>query len=173
MTGSWGQQHSRRWVGTPFVATGKPSYGTTTITDIIPYEFGGTVDLVMAPDGVRCRVELPASWLSDASEPILRPAPPHSDNRNINALKQPLLHDSKPWLRPTLPRERIESDLRVIDSHIGAGEHRLFEHRKLTERLNCKESDLTIANDLQLSIETGLRLLRARSARLIRELEKD
>src|SRR5262249_53142281 len=48
--------------GPPMVATGKPSYGTSTITDIIPYEFGGTVDLVIAPDGVRCRLELPVGW---------------------------------------------------------------------------------------------------------------
>jgi PAS domain S-box-containing protein len=50
--------------GPPVVASGKPSYGTNTITDLIPYEFGGTVDLVMAPDGVCCRLELPAGWLS-------------------------------------------------------------------------------------------------------------
>jgi PAS domain S-box-containing protein len=49
--------------GPPVVASGKPSYGTNTITDLIPYEFGGTVDLVMAPDGVCCRLELPAGWL--------------------------------------------------------------------------------------------------------------
>jgi two-component sensor histidine kinase len=49
--------------GPPVVASGKPSFGTNTITDLIPYEFGGTVDLVMAPDGVCCRLELPADWL--------------------------------------------------------------------------------------------------------------
>jgi two-component sensor histidine kinase len=37
--------------GPPVVVTGKPSYGTSTIRDLIPYEFGGTVDLVPAPDG--------------------------------------------------------------------------------------------------------------------------
>jgi PAS domain S-box-containing protein len=51
--------------GPPVVATGKPSYGTRTIRDLIPYEFGGTVDLVLAPDGVRCRMEVPAHWLSN------------------------------------------------------------------------------------------------------------
>jgi PAS domain S-box-containing protein len=49
--------------GPPIVATGKPSYGTSTIRELIPYEFGGTVDLVLAPDGVRCRLELPADWV--------------------------------------------------------------------------------------------------------------
>jgi PAS domain S-box-containing protein len=55
--------------GPPVVAPGKPSYGTTTIRDLIPYEFGGTVDLVLASDGARCRVELPADCLRNDSEP--------------------------------------------------------------------------------------------------------
>jgi PAS domain S-box-containing protein len=49
--------------GPPVVASGKPSYGTSTITDLIPFEFGGTVNLVKAPDGVCCRLELPADCL--------------------------------------------------------------------------------------------------------------
>jgi PAS domain S-box-containing protein len=56
--------------GPPVVATGKPSYGTSTIRDLIPYEFGGTVDLVLAPKGVRCRLELPADWLRKSGEPV-------------------------------------------------------------------------------------------------------
>ena len=47
--------------GSPVEAPSKPSYGTTTIRELIPYEFGGTVDLVLASDGVRCRMELPAA----------------------------------------------------------------------------------------------------------------
>ncbi len=77
----WDEQpngHSRsclvfEWqeIGGPFVeAPGDPSYGTTTIRDLIPYEFGGTVDLVLALDGVRCRLELPADWLSNDSKPV-------------------------------------------------------------------------------------------------------
>jgi PAS domain S-box-containing protein len=46
-------------------AHGKSSYGTSTIRDLIPYEFGGMVDLVFAPEGLRCRLELPANWLSN------------------------------------------------------------------------------------------------------------
>ena len=34
-------------------------YGTKVICDIIPYELGGTVDLELASEGVRCRLELP------------------------------------------------------------------------------------------------------------------
>jgi two-component sensor histidine kinase len=51
-------------IGGPPVATlGKSSYGTTTIRDLIPYEFAGKVDLVFAPEGVRYRLELPADWV--------------------------------------------------------------------------------------------------------------
>ena len=59
-----------REVGGPRVcAPGKSSYGTSTIQDLIPYEFGGTVDLVFAAEGVRCRLELPPGWLTNAAEP--------------------------------------------------------------------------------------------------------
>jgi PAS domain S-box-containing protein len=49
--------------GPSVVVLGKPSYGTSTIRDLIPYEFSGMVDLVFAPDGVRYRLELPGDWL--------------------------------------------------------------------------------------------------------------
>jgi len=54
--------------GPPVVAAGKSGYGTSTIRDLIPYEFGGTVDLVLAPEGVRCRLELPSDWLGKGFE---------------------------------------------------------------------------------------------------------
>ena len=56
--------------GPPVVALGKPSYGTSTIRELIPYEFGGTVDLVPAPEGVRCRLVLPAGWLGNDDQPL-------------------------------------------------------------------------------------------------------
>src|SRR5262249_29559901 len=58
--------------GPPVARTGKPSYGTSTICDLIPYEFRGSVDLVNAPDGVRCHLELPGDWLSNHGEPVTR-----------------------------------------------------------------------------------------------------
>jgi PAS domain S-box-containing protein len=74
----WGRQmngHPPRLVlewqeigGPPVVATDKSSFGTSTIRDLIPYEFGGTVDLVFAPEGARCRLALPADWLSNDRE---------------------------------------------------------------------------------------------------------
>ena len=61
--------------GPSILAPAKPGYGTSTIRDLIPYEFGGTVDLVLASDGVRCRLELPAAWLSNDSEAGLEANP--------------------------------------------------------------------------------------------------
>jgi hypothetical protein len=59
-----------RWIrGPPVVETGKPSYGTSTIRDLIPYEFGGTVDLVLAPIGLSCRLELSSDWLTKDGAP--------------------------------------------------------------------------------------------------------
>src|SRR5215831_2713018 len=49
-------------------AHSKSSYGASTIRDLIPYEFGGMVDLVFTPEGVRCRLELPANWLTHSNE---------------------------------------------------------------------------------------------------------
>jgi PAS domain S-box-containing protein len=57
--------------GPPVVAPGQPSYGTSIIRDLIPYEFGGIVNLVHASEGVRCRLELPADWFYDGSESVL------------------------------------------------------------------------------------------------------
>jgi PAS domain S-box-containing protein len=34
-------------------------YGTSVVRDLIPYEIGGTVDLVFAADGVRCKIGVP------------------------------------------------------------------------------------------------------------------
>jgi two-component sensor histidine kinase len=56
--------------GPPVVALGKSSYGTSTIRGLIPYEFGGTVDLVPAPEGIRCRLELPVDWLGNDGQPL-------------------------------------------------------------------------------------------------------
>jgi len=44
------------------VAPSVPGYGTGVIRGLIPYELGGTVDYVLAADGVRCKMEIPAKW---------------------------------------------------------------------------------------------------------------
>jgi PAS domain S-box-containing protein len=59
-----------RETGGPQVA--RPSgtgYGTSVIRDLIPYELGGQVDFVLAPEGVYCRLEIPAKWLSNFKRP--------------------------------------------------------------------------------------------------------
>jgi two-component sensor histidine kinase len=38
-------------------------FGASVIQDLIPYELGGTVDYVLASDGVRCKFEVPARWI--------------------------------------------------------------------------------------------------------------
>jgi two-component sensor histidine kinase len=56
-------------IGGPSVAVpGKSGFGTRTIRDLVPYEFGGTVDLRFPAEGVQCRLELPADWLSSDRE---------------------------------------------------------------------------------------------------------
>ena len=58
--------------GGPAVEAPKKSgYGTGVVRDLIPYEFGGTVDFSFAPEGVRCRLEIPFDRVS-------------SDNRNAS-----------------------------------------------------------------------------------------
>jgi two-component sensor histidine kinase len=65
-------------VGGPSVIAPQHSgFGMSTIRDLIPYEFGGTVDLAFGPSGVRCRLELPADWLIANAEPPSK-APAHA-----------------------------------------------------------------------------------------------
>src|SRR5262245_6129277 len=56
--------------GPPVTPVGEPSYGTSTIRELIPYEFGGLVDLVFAPEGVQCRLELASDWLGNDRQPF-------------------------------------------------------------------------------------------------------
>ena len=44
-------------------------YGTGVIGELIPFELGGTVELTFPGDGVRCRMEIPAEWVSRATPP--------------------------------------------------------------------------------------------------------
>jgi PAS domain S-box-containing protein len=60
---------SLRWceAGVPPIASAGPSgYGSSLIRDLIPYELGGSVDYALSPEGVRCRVAIPAKWLSNS-----------------------------------------------------------------------------------------------------------
>jgi PAS domain S-box-containing protein len=54
-----------RETGGPAVGTpGAAGYGTGVIRDLIPYELGGSVEYALTGEGVRCRVEIPAKWVS-------------------------------------------------------------------------------------------------------------
>ena len=60
--------------GPPVDGQGKSSYGSSVITDLVPYELGGTADLVFAPEGVRCRLNVPGEWLRTGRQYGQRPA---------------------------------------------------------------------------------------------------
>ena len=50
--------------GPPVLAPSQSGYGTGIIRELIPFELGGKVDLVFASEGIRCRFEIPANWIS-------------------------------------------------------------------------------------------------------------
>jgi two-component sensor histidine kinase len=51
-------------IGGPVVANAqRQGYGSSVIRDRLTYELGGRIDLMFAPHGVRCRIELAAWWL--------------------------------------------------------------------------------------------------------------
>jgi PAS domain S-box-containing protein len=54
--------------GPPVEAPKNYGFGTSTIRDLIPYEFGGMVDLVFASAGVKCRLQLSADWYFNSGE---------------------------------------------------------------------------------------------------------
>jgi PAS domain S-box-containing protein len=50
-------------------------YGRTVITELVPYELGGTARLQFSPEGVQYRLEIPAKWL----------APPANNDRRAKS----------------------------------------------------------------------------------------
>ena len=46
------------------VSRSKSSYGMHVVRELVPYELGGTVDHVLAPEGARCQFEIPLAHLS-------------------------------------------------------------------------------------------------------------
>jgi two-component sensor histidine kinase len=55
--------------GPPVVPPSRSGYGTSVVRELIPFELGGSVDLVFATDGLECRLELSSHWVSTASSP--------------------------------------------------------------------------------------------------------
>jgi PAS domain S-box-containing protein len=58
-----------REFGGPRVKTPKRSgYGTNIITELVPYELGGAVDLAYPQEGVKCRLDIPGKWLRSSRQ---------------------------------------------------------------------------------------------------------
>ncbi len=66
--------------GPAVAAPSQVGYGVRAIRSLIPYELGGTVDLVFDASGVRCRMELPSKKIKGGAPPVdlLRVAAPNS-----------------------------------------------------------------------------------------------
>jgi len=45
-------------------APSNSGYGRSVITELVPYELGGTARLAFSNEGVQCLIELPAKWLA-------------------------------------------------------------------------------------------------------------
>ena len=54
--------------GPPVIAPSRSGYGTSIIRELIPFEFGGAVELSFAPEGTRCRLEIPGDWAGRGRE---------------------------------------------------------------------------------------------------------
>jgi two-component sensor histidine kinase len=64
----------REFGGPPIAAEIKSGYGTRLIRELVPYELGGTVDLLFAPEGVSCRIEFPLHMSETAITEHMSPA---------------------------------------------------------------------------------------------------
>jgi PAS domain S-box-containing protein len=53
--------------GPPVVRPNQSGYGTCVVREVIPFELGGAVDLAFDGDGLRCRLEIPADWITTGS----------------------------------------------------------------------------------------------------------
>jgi two-component sensor histidine kinase len=51
--------------GPPVIGPTRPGYGSSIIRELIPYELGGTIDLLFAPEGMQCKYEIPSRWITD------------------------------------------------------------------------------------------------------------
>jgi PAS domain S-box-containing protein len=50
-------------IGGPLIlAPSRSGYGTSIIRELIPFEFGGAVELSFATEGTKCRLEIPGEW---------------------------------------------------------------------------------------------------------------
>jgi two-component sensor histidine kinase len=50
--------------GPHVVPPARSGFGTGIVRELIPYELGGTVDLMYLPEGAHCKLKIPAHWLN-------------------------------------------------------------------------------------------------------------
>jgi two-component sensor histidine kinase len=74
--------------GPAAAAPSHAGYGVRAIRNLIPYELGGTVDLLFDASGLRCRMQLPAKRIRRGTPPVDLLRPPNSSP----AARQPLAH---------------------------------------------------------------------------------
>jgi two-component sensor histidine kinase len=53
--------------GPAALSPNRSSYGTGVIRELIPYELGGTVEYVLAPEGAHCQLDIPLARISCGS----------------------------------------------------------------------------------------------------------
>jgi two-component sensor histidine kinase len=52
--------------GPPVEVPSNSGFGRSVIMELVPYELGGEARLVFSPEGVECRLDIPAKWLAPA-----------------------------------------------------------------------------------------------------------
>ena len=53
--------------GPPVVQPARSGFGASVVRDLVPYELGGTVELMHLPKGVCCNLHIPAHWLTSGA----------------------------------------------------------------------------------------------------------
>jgi len=52
--------------GPPVEAPSNSGFGRRVIVELVPYELGGEARLAFSPEGIQCRLDIPAKWLAPA-----------------------------------------------------------------------------------------------------------
>jgi PAS domain S-box-containing protein len=74
--------------GPPVDVPRNSGYGSSVITELVPYELGGKARLVFSPEGIRCRLEIPPKWLA--------PEAGKAKRRSRKKVRQPARNENYP-----------------------------------------------------------------------------
>jgi PAS domain S-box-containing protein len=66
---SWLCLHWKESGGPIVVPPTRSGFGTSVVRELIPYELGGTIDLMHLPEGVHCKLAIPGDWISPSIPP--------------------------------------------------------------------------------------------------------